>query len=116
MTDLYRDRWITCDDEGITMRWYYLWGARRVPYSAIKAARRVHLSLLRGKGRIWGSATIRYWASLDPGRPAKDTGFVLDLGGFVRPFVTPDEPEAFEQVLSQRTGLTIPDTGLAPII
>jgi hypothetical protein len=35
---LYRDRWITCTDDGIRIRWYYPWGDKHVPYAAIRFA------------------------------------------------------------------------------
>jgi hypothetical protein len=34
-----------------------------------------------------------------PRSPRKQTGFVLDLGGPVKPFVTPDDPASFEAAL-----------------
>jgi hypothetical protein len=35
MADLYQDRWITCTEDALVIRWYYLWGAKRIPYTAI---------------------------------------------------------------------------------
>ena len=97
---MYRDRWITCDDEGLRIRGYYFpWGTKRIAYSAIRSAARVDLGLFTGRGRIWGTANPRYWASLDPGRPRKSVGFVLGVGSLVRPFLTPDDPAAFEAEL-----------------
>jgi hypothetical protein len=117
MADLYRDRWITCAEDGIVIRWYYLWGPKKIPYSDIRSARQVRLTGLRGRGRVWGTANPRYWASLDPGRPGKTTGYVLDVGAAVRPLVTPDDPAAFEHVISERAGLAeIPVGGVGPII
>jgi hypothetical protein len=117
MADLYRDRWITCTEDGILIRWYYLWGRKQIPYTAIRSARRVRLSALRGKARIWGTANVRYWASLDPGRPGKQIGFVLDIGGQVSPFITPDDPAAVEQIIRERAGLReIPLDDTGPII
>lgn len=117
MADLYRDRWITCTENGIVIRWYYLWGRKEIPYTAIRSAKRVQLSALRGKGRIWGTANPRYWASLDPGRPAKQIGLVLDVDSPVSPFITPDDPAAVEQILRERAGLEeIPLEGASPFI
>lgn len=56
------------------------------------------MTALRGKGRIWGSGDLRHWANLDPRRPTKSVGFFLDVGRRVIPFLTADDPEAFEQV------------------
>lgn len=100
------------------IRWYYLWGTKTIPYTAIRAARRVPLSsLLRGRGRVWGTANPRYWASLDPGRPRKRNGLVLDLGQPVRPLITPDDVPAVEQIIKERAGLAvIPVADTGPIV
>ncbi|HEV3174066.1 MAG TPA: hypothetical protein VGZ32_27205 [Actinocrinis sp.] len=117
MADLYRDRWITCTEDGIEIRWYYLWGHKEIPYSAIRSARRVRLSALRGKGRIWGTANLRYWASLDPGRPGKQIGIVLGVGSRVSPFITPDDPSAVAEIIRERSGLKeIPLEEAGPIV
>ncbi|MGH2864990.1 MAG: hypothetical protein ACRDJX_07035 [Solirubrobacteraceae bacterium] len=65
------------------------------------------MGALTGRGRIWGTANPRYWANLDPARPRKRVGFVLDLGRPVRPFLTPDDPDAFEAALSSHSDATI---------
>ena len=67
--------------------------------------RRVQLTAIRGKPRIWGTANPRYWASLDPRRATKQTALILDLGRFVRPFLTPDDPDTFERVVRERAHL-----------
>ena len=119
MSTVYQDRWIRCEADGIRIRAYYFpWGTKRIPYSVISGFQRVRLSWgLRGKGRIWGTANPRSWASLDPGRPDRETGFVLDLGGRIRPFVTPDDPDAFEAAVREHTNLTPGNRELpAPVI
>ncbi|HJQ47254.1 MAG TPA: hypothetical protein VJ870_13200 [Amycolatopsis sp.] len=96
----YRDRWIECTEDAIRVRGYYFpWGAKKIPYASIGSVRRVETGLLRGRGRIWGTANPRYWAGLDPRRPAKETALILDLGRFVHPFVTPDDPDAVESII-----------------
>lgn len=107
----YADRWITCTPDAITIRGYYFpWGTKRIPYTSIRSMSRVSLSALRGKARIWGTANPRLWASLDPGRPAKKSALILDVGGTVRPFVTPDDPDAVEAQIRAHTNLG-PATG-----
>lgn len=114
----YSDRWITCDADGLRIRAYYFpWGTKRIPYGSIRGLTRVELSAARGRGRVWGTANPRYWASLDPGRPRKHVGLVLDLGRPVRPLITPDDPDAVEAILRARASLG-PGEGeqLAPIV
>jgi hypothetical protein len=97
---LYRDRWIECTDDAVAIHGYYFpWGTKRVPYSAIRTVRRVPIGTFTGQGRIWGSTTLRYWANLDPGRPGKRTALILDTGAAILPFITPDDPAAVEAVI-----------------
>jgi len=99
MDGRYSDGWITCSDDGLHIRWYYPWGAKRIAYASIRGVERVGVSHFAGRWRVWGSTTFRYWANLDPRRPRKKVGFVVDLGHAVRPFITPDDPDAFEAAL-----------------
>ncbi len=111
----YRDRWIECTADGIRIRGYYFpWGTKRIAYDSIRSVQRVQLSAFRGRGRIWGTANPRYWASLDPGRPRKRSGLILDVGRFVRPFITPDDCDAVEAVIRERAHLGPPEPGTAP--
>jgi hypothetical protein len=117
VTDLYKDQWITCTEGAIVIRWYYLWGAKRIPYASIRSATQVGVTTFHGGGRIWGTANPRYWASLDPGRRRKKAALILDLGRRVCPYITPDDVGAVEAILKQRAGLTdIPDAGVGPVV
>lgn len=101
----YSDRWIRCTDREILIKGYYFpWGTKRIPYSAIRSVQRVSLSAGRGQLRIWGTANPRYWASLDPGRHSKSAGLILDLGHFVHPFITPDDPDSVENLIRDHGG------------
>ncbi len=107
MATSYQDKWIRCDDSGIAVRAYYFpWGTKHIRYDAIRGVRRVRLELLRGRLRLWGSANPRYWASLDPGRPNKRVALILDLGRGVHPVLTPDDPDAVEQLILGHTQLS----------
>ncbi|MDA8309177.1 MAG: hypothetical protein M0Z46_00920 [Actinomycetota bacterium] len=102
----YRDRWISCTDEDIEVRGYYFpWGTKRIPYGSIRTMRKVKMSAAHGRGRIWGTANPKYWASLDPRRSSKSVAFILGLGRAVSPFLTPDDPEAFEEAVRAHTSL-----------
>ena len=112
MNDEYADPRIEASPEGLRVRHYYLpWGDKLIPYEAIRSVRRVDVGALRGRWRIWGTANPRYWANLDPGRHRKKKGFVLDLGASVRPFLTPDDPVAFEAALRAHSDAPIEDGG-----
>ncbi len=116
---VYRDRWIECTSGGLRIRAYYFpWGTKRIPYRSIRSVRRVELGPGTGRGRIWGTANPHYWASLDPGRPSKTAGLILDVGRFVRPFITPDDPNAVEAAIRERASLTPASTnaGRGPVV
>jgi hypothetical protein len=102
---LYEDPRIECTDADIAVRGYYFpWGTKRIPYASIRSLDRFTMTALRGKGRIWGSGDLRHWANFDPQRPRKSVGFFIGLGRHVIPFLTPDDPEAFEQAVNSRFG------------
>lgn len=97
---VYDDGRIACDDNGITIRWYYLWGSKRIPYRAIRSAKTYTLTPMRGKRRLWGSADFKHWYNLDGSRPGKETGIELDLGGNFVPCITPDDVEAVSKIIA----------------
>jgi hypothetical protein len=112
MSALYRDRWIECTDDAVVIRGYYFpWGTKRIPYGSIRTIREVKMGVLTGKGRIWGSTTLRYWASLDPGRPSKSTALILDTGARILPFITPDDPAAVEAAILAHSSATVAPGG-----
>ncbi len=103
---MYKDRWIECTDEGIRIRGYYFpWGTKHIPYRKIRSARRVGMTALRGKLRLWGTSNPRYWASLDPRRGSKKEALVLDVGRYVHPFITPDDVDAVESAIREHAPL-----------
>ena len=102
---LYDDGRVACDDRGVRLRAYYFpWGTKRIPFAAIQAYVRRPMGRLSGQLRIWGSGDLVHWYNLDPKRPGKETAFELQTGAWVRPVVTPDDPDAFEEVLAARVG------------
>ncbi len=117
----YHDRWITLTDSEVVIRAYYFpWGTKRISYSAIRSVSRVRLSIMRGRGRIWGSGdpTLSVWASLDPGRPRKREGFLIDCGRHTKPLITPEGPDAAEAVLREHLapGVLATGTSRGPIV
>jgi hypothetical protein len=104
-TAAYDDGRILCDDQGLTIRRYYLWGTKRIGYSSIRGVETLPLtgpSRVR-KWRIWGSGDFIHWWNLDPHRPKKDTALVIDVGRRVRPTITPDDPAAVARILTEMT-------------
>jgi hypothetical protein len=63
------------------------------------------MGAMTGRARIWGTANPGLWAHLDPQRPRKRTGLVLDLGRRVKPFITPEDPAAAETAIRDRAGI-----------
>jgi hypothetical protein len=111
MAQDYDDGIIRCDAVGVEIRRYYFpSGTKRVKYGEIKGLARLEMSALRGKLRIWGTGNFKIWANLDTKRPHKKVAFIIDNGKSVKPFVTPDDPDAFEAVVRERASLG-PSTG-----
>lgn len=117
MSEEYTDPRIETTADGLRIRRYYLpFGDKRIGWDEIRSVGRVEVGALRGRFRIWGTANPRYWANLDPSRPRKKRGFIVDLGGTVKPFVTPDDPAAFEAALRAHTEAPIEDHADALIV
>jgi len=104
---LYDDGLVNLDRDGITIRRYYfpLATPKRIPYSRIKGIQEWRMGGLTGKWRIWGSGDLRHWSPLDTRRPRKDRALILDLGRWVKPTFSPNDPDRVLQILRQRTGL-----------
>jgi hypothetical protein len=108
--DDYVDPRVQCVASGVCLRGYYFpWGTKRIPYGSIKGVRSVDIATFTGRARIWGTANPGYWANLDPQRPKKRVALILDLGKRVKPFITPDDPDAAQRVIRERSHLG-PDT------
>ncbi len=111
----YADRWIECTDSAVRIRGYYFpWGTKTIKYADIRDTVRAPLRMLRGRARIWGTSNPRMWAGLDPKRPTKTDAFVLDTGRSVKPFVTPDKPDAFAAELTAHAVKITPSTNDKP--
>ena len=113
----YHDRWITCTPDELRIRGYYLpWGTKRIPYSRIRSVTRVRMGAASGRARLWGTANPRVWASLDPRRARKSVALVLDLGAPVKPFITPEDPQAVMDAIHAHTGPEAFHSGRSPLI
>jgi hypothetical protein len=97
----YDDGQIACDDTSLIVRRYYPWGAKTIPYSTIRSVD--HLSPLGvRKWRLWGSGDFVHWWNLDRDRPNQDVALVIDTGHHLHPTITPDDPLAVEQILTEQ--------------
>jgi hypothetical protein len=103
----YDDGRIRCDDQELIIAMYYLWGAKRIPYTAIRDVQIRPLTAFSaiGKWRIWGSGDFVHWLNLDPSRPNKSVALVIDVGRAVYPTITPDDPDAVAAILAERSGV-----------
>ena len=98
---LYDDGRIACDDDCVVVRWYYLWGRKRIPYAAIRGVEKRSMGNVRGRWRIWGSGDFVHWYNLDGNRPNKTVELELDVGGHVRPVITPDDPDTVAEIIAE---------------
>ena len=101
---LYDDGRVALDEAGITLRGYYFpFGqSKHIAYGSVREVRTLPMTWLTGKGRLWGTSLPGYWFPLDVGRPRKDTMFVIDVGGHVKPVFTPDDPARVKSLIDER--------------
>ncbi len=100
------DATVRCTATSVSLRGYYPpWVTKNISYASIRSVRRVQTAALRGRARIWGSANPGLWANFDASRPKKKIALILDLGKRVKPFITPDDPDAVESVIRERANL-----------
>ncbi|MEV8031526.1 hypothetical protein [Streptomyces sp. NPDC086182] len=103
-TTPYDDGGIRCDEQGLTIRRYYPWGTKWIPYTSIRGVTTLPLTGANSvrKWRIWGSGDLVHWWNLDARWPRKDMALVIDVGHRVRPTITPDDPDAVRRILAER--------------
>ena len=103
-TATYDDGAIRCDDQGIVIRRYYPWGAKRISYDSIRSVKTFPLTGVNKvrRWRIWGSGDFVHWWNLDPARPKKDMALVLDIGRRVRPTITPDDANTVTRIITDK--------------
>ncbi|GAB2736520.1 hypothetical protein GCM10010442_66820 [Kitasatospora kifunensis] len=103
-TAAYDDGTILCDDQGIAIRRYYPWGAKRIRYASIRGVETLSLTGVNTvrRWRIWGSGDFVHWWNFDPSRPKKRVALVLDVGHRVRPTITPDDAAAVARIITEK--------------
>ncbi|MEC4986172.1 MAG: hypothetical protein SAK42_18890, partial [Oscillatoria sp. PMC 1076.18] len=69
MSVLYQDDYLVCDDDGITIDFYYFpVGSKRILYSEIVSYIQETKNFFPSVGRIWGMGFTPEWFNLDPKR------------------------------------------------
>jgi hypothetical protein len=97
----YDDGLIACLNDALVIRRYgALLGAKRIPYTQIRAVTQIGLGGVR-RWRLWGTTNPRLWFNLDWDRRNKSLALVLDIGQRVKPVITPDDPHRVIAVLRQ---------------
>lgn len=101
---LYDDGGVRLDERGLTIRRYYFpfASSKRIPYRRLHGVERRKMTVWGGKGRLWGTSDPRYWLPLDVRRPTKQWLLILDVGGWVRPVISPDDAQQVEAILREQ--------------
>lgn len=102
-TLLYDDGLIRLDASTLTIRHYYfpLATSKRIRYNRLRSIKNVPIGPATGQWRMWGTGDFRHWLPLDLHRPQRDAALVCDLGGWVRPVITPKEPQRVIDILRE---------------
>jgi len=103
---LYGDPLLTLEDGVLTIGGYYGAAPRRIRLDHVHGVTERSMGRLGGRLRIWGSGDLRHWWNLDTGRPRKTRAFEIDMGGWIVPTVTPDDPDGFAAALT-RAGIAV---------
>jgi hypothetical protein len=101
---LYEDDGLVLDEDGITIRRYYflLTAPKRVAYNKIRGVRAKPMSWASRKRRFLGAADPRYRLPRDMHRASKQTLLILELGRWVKPCITPEDPARVIALLRDR--------------
>ncbi len=101
---LYEDAGLVLDDDGITIRRYYflLSVPKRVAYNKIRGIRAKPMSWVKGNRRLVGALNPRYRLPRDVRRATKQTLLILELGRWVKPCITPEDPARVIALLRDR--------------
>jgi hypothetical protein len=108
MTVLYEDNYIICDDDAITINWYYFpVGSKRIAYNKIRQLEQENMDFWSGAGRIWGMGLTPHWFHLDPNRPNKNRCLIVDDGEWVKSVITPENLDRVKEILQEKTLLRV---------
>ena len=105
----YEDETVLFDDDGLTIKNYRRPGdARRIDYSSVRSFEVFEMGFWTGRHRVVGISfgRPRNWFHWDRSRNTKSSAISLDVGGWIRPTVVPEDPDAVEQILLGATSGT----------
>jgi len=98
----YDDGRIACTEEALVIRSYYFPPRdKSIRYGTIEQVRRVSMTAMSGRYRIWGSGDFIHWFNYDPDRPKKSEALVVHVSGRkIRPVITPGHPDEVAAALA----------------
>jgi len=98
----YEDDAILLDDDSLTIKSYRRPGdAKQIEFGSIQSFEVFEMGFWTGRHRLVGISfgRPRNWFHWDRNRNRKSTAISLDVGGWIRPTIVPDDPEAVEEIL-----------------
>lgn len=109
MERVYEDDTTAVDTTFVTLKRYYFPFARpkRIKLADIESIT-IRRSSWMTRYRLWGSNNFRNWLPLDLHRPGKTHMIELDIGKWVRPMFTPDDPQLVADLLRRDTPNPLP--------
>lgn len=107
---VYDDGGVACGRDALIIWRYYPWGAKHIPYSAVKGVTELPFTGFNRvrRWRLWGSGDFVHWWNLDPRRAHKRVALVLDIGRWVRPTITPDDPATVARIIREHLSTQAP--------
>lgn len=105
MAILHEEAEIICYDDKIEIKHYYFPAglSKVIFYKDIKSFHEDKLTLLNGKGRLWGMNLSPYWFNWDIKRFSKTKMIAIHLGNTINPAITPDNHEKVLAILKEKT-------------
>lgn len=105
MAILHEEAEIICYDDKIEIKHYYFPAglSKVIFYKDIKSFHEDKLTLLNGKGRLWGMNLSPYWFNWDIKRFSKTKMIAIHLGSTINPAITPDNHEKVLAILKEKT-------------
>ena len=98
----YEDDAILLDDDGLTIKSYRRPGdEKRIEYRSIRSFEMFQMGFWTGRHRLVGIGfgRPRNWFHWDRDRNSKRTAISLDVGGWLRPTIVPEDSDAVAEIL-----------------